>query len=62
MQKTESPWLTKEEAAKRARVSPRMLDLPIATGALRSRLIGRRRIFHVDWIDAWLDGEEEKAS
>jgi excisionase family DNA binding protein len=57
----DTPWLTKREAAERARVSASVLDQAIRSGQLRSRKIGRRRILHVDWVDAWLAEQDDAA-
>jgi excisionase family DNA binding protein len=54
-----TPWLSKQEAAERARVSLAQLDRAIASGELRTKKVGRRVILHVDWVDAWLASPEE---
>lgn len=53
---TDSPWMTKEEAARRARVSVGFLEKALAAGLLRSRRLGGRVLIHRDWIDAWIEG------
>jgi excisionase family DNA binding protein len=57
---SDSPWLNIREAAERARVSPSYIEQAAMRGELRSRKLGRRRIFHVDWVDAWLEATAEE--
>lgn len=52
---TGTPWLTKREAAQRARVSTHALEQAIRDGSLRSRKVGRRVVIHQGWVDAWLE-------
>lgn len=59
---TDSPWLTKEEAAVRGRVPLDQITLAVRTGTLHSRRVGRRVVIHRDWLDAWLAADEEQAS
>jgi excisionase family DNA binding protein len=51
----ESPWLTRAEAARRARVGVRTVDRAIRAGDLRAGGTGRLVRIHVDWVDAWLE-------
>lgn len=52
-----SPWITKEEAAARARVSPKTIQRAWADGSLRKgpRLPLTRR----EWVDEWIEGRQE---
>lgn len=52
-----SPWLTRAEAAKRARLSPRTLDRAMRNGKLEYSGGGGTGLavrIHVDDVDAWL--------
>lgn len=51
----ETPWLRKEEAAARGRVSLEQIGRGIRDGSLQHRRIGRRVVIHRDWLDAWLE-------
>jgi excisionase family DNA binding protein len=58
----DTPWLTKQEAADRGRVSLKDIDRAIASGELTARRAGRRVIIHRDWLDAWIDSLQAAAS
>ena len=51
-----TPWLTAEEAAKRARVGLKTIYGAARSGKLRAaRVSGRRELrFLGDWVDEWL--------
>lgn len=53
---TDSPWLTRPQAAERANVSLATLDRALRTGDLRSSRPGRVRrvLIRVEWLDDWL--------
>lgn len=54
-------WLTVDEAAKLAKVSPKTIYTAVSAGLLRHARINRRRSlrFRADWIDAWIDATLE---
>lgn len=58
----QSPWMTREEAAEYARVTPQTLEQAVEAGELRCRRVGRRVLFHRDWVDAWLEAVEEQTA
>jgi excisionase family DNA binding protein len=57
----QSPWLTVNEAAERAKCGDRLLRREINAGRLRAARLGLRRDIrlHVDWVDAWLRASAE---
>lgn len=58
----DSPWLTKEEAALRGRVSLEQITRAIRDGSLRHRRVGRAVVIHRDWLDGWLESMLEEAT
>lgn len=52
----ESPWLTVQEAAARARCGPKTIYREVRAGKLRAAHLGGRRElrFLAEWVDAWL--------
>lgn len=52
-----SPWLTADQAAKRARVGSKTVYAAVRAGQLRAARIGGRRSlrFLAGWVDAWLE-------
>jgi len=51
------PWLTKREAAERARVSVSTIDRAIRRGELRAVGCPRGRVrIRPGWVDEWLAG------
>lgn len=58
-----TPWLTKHEAAKRARVTVGVIEAAMREGELRyaggGRAGGRRVVIHEAWVDAWLEALAE---
>ena len=56
-----SPWLVVSEAAKRARVGPKVIYREVRAGRLRAARVGGRRElrFRAEWIDEWLLAESE---
>lgn len=58
-----TPWLTKEEAASRARVTVGVIEAAMRQGELRyaggGRPGGRRVVIHEAWVDAWLEALAE---
>lgn len=57
-----SPWLTKEEAVEYGRVTAVALEAAMRSGELEYRKIGPRFVFHVAWIDAWLEAMDPPAA
>jgi len=59
-----TPWLTKREAAARARLSLATLQNAMRSGELRysggGKRGGGRVVIHVEWLDAWLEGRVEE--
>jgi excisionase family DNA binding protein len=55
-QATESPWLTVEEAADRARCGVKTIYREVRAGRLKAARIGGRRELRLQsgWIDDWL--------
>jgi excisionase family DNA binding protein len=51
-----SPWLSRKEGAAYLGISERTLDRMIKRGNVRSKPIGRRRLFHRDDLDAVASG------
>ena len=52
-----TPWLTKAEAARRAKMSKRTLDLAMANGELKHSGGGGSNLavrIHIDDLDAWV--------
>jgi excisionase family DNA binding protein len=58
----ETPWMTKLEAARHARVPTWTLERALADGSLESRKIGRQTVIRIEWVDAWLEALEEKTA
>jgi excisionase family DNA binding protein len=56
-----SPWLTADEAAARARVGVKTIYAATRAGKLRHAKIGGRRElrFRDSWIDQWLEDTSE---
>lgn len=52
-----SPWLTANQAAKRAKVGPACIYAAVRSGDLRAARIGGRRSlrFLAAWVDDWLE-------
>jgi excisionase family DNA binding protein len=52
-----SPWLTVDQGAARALVSPRTIYTACRGGQLRHARVGGRRDIRLraEWIDAWLE-------
>jgi excisionase family DNA binding protein len=55
-------WLTVREAADYLRVSQRTLERLIAAGELRSTNVERRRLVRREWLDAFAEAREERAT
>jgi len=56
-----TPWLTKREAAARARVSVGSIERAMRAGDLRysgGGTAGARVLIHVSWLDAWLEDRQ----
>ena len=53
----ETPWITVDEAAKRARCGIKLIYREVRAGRLKAVRIGGRRELRLrpDWIDAWLN-------
>jgi excisionase family DNA binding protein len=51
-----SPWLTVNEAARRARCGSKLIYREVRAGRLRAARVGGRRElrFLAEWIDLWL--------
>ena len=51
-----SPWLTAEEAAKRARCGPKTIYREVRVGRLKAARLGGRRELRLlpEWVDSWL--------
>ena len=56
-----SPWLIVAEAAKRARVGPKVIYREVRAGRLRAARVGGRRElrFRAEWVDDWLLSQSE---
>jgi excisionase family DNA binding protein len=52
-----TPWITVDEAAKRARCGIKLIYREVRAGRLKAVRIGGRRELRLrpDWIDAWLN-------
>jgi excisionase family DNA binding protein len=55
--KTQSPWMTVDQAASYAQVSDKTIYAACASGSLRHARVGGRRSIRLraDWIDAFLE-------
>lgn len=52
----ETPWLTVNEAADRARCGPKLIYREVKAKRLRAAKVGGRRELRIlpEWIDSWL--------
>ena len=52
-----TPWITVNEAAKRARCGVKLIYREVRAGRLKAVRVGGRRELRLraDWIDAWLN-------
>lgn len=53
---TDSPWITVDEAARRARCGMKLIYREVRAGRLRASRVGGRRELRLlgEWVDEWL--------